>query len=37
MAESERARDLRQYADRVSEILGGARYSDRARAIEARP
>ena len=28
---------MRRYADRVSEILGGARYSDRARAIEARP
>jgi len=28
---------VRRYADRVSGILGGARYSDRARAIEARP
>ena len=28
---------VRQYADRVSGILGGASYADRARAIEARP
>src|SRR3984893_6523956 len=34
---NELGQTMRRYADRVSEILGGARYSDRARAIEARP
>jgi IclR family acetate operon transcriptional repressor len=33
---NELGQTMRRYADRVSEILGGARYSDRARAIEAR-
>jgi IclR family acetate operon transcriptional repressor len=33
----ELGRTVRRYADRVSEMLGGARYFDQKRAIEARP
>jgi IclR family acetate operon transcriptional repressor len=34
---NELGQTMRQYADRVSEILGGDTYADRQRAIEARP